>query len=63
MIELEEKRRVRVLCLSGEKNDCPSDSLEVVIGVEVEKEKDVVGAAKARRSAAAPLQIGDLMSL
>ena len=38
-------RRVRVLCLSGEKIDFPSDSLVVVDGVEVEK--DVVGAAKA----------------
>ena len=35
---IEEKRRVRVLCLSGEKIDIPSDSLKVVDGVEVDED-------------------------
>ena len=38
-------RGVQVLCLSGEKNDFPSDSLVVADGVEVVK--DDVGAAEA----------------
>ena len=32
------KRRVRVLCLSGEKIDITTDSLEDVDGVEVDEE-------------------------